>query len=116
MNELSEYLLKKKPRKYHAATMIPDYIWIGYGIPIPETEYRFHEKRLWRVDFAWPEIKLAVEIEGGVFTKGRHVRGQGYINDMEKYNSLQLKGWLLLRYTPKLINYQQIKQAIEICA
>jgi len=60
-------------------------------------EYRFHEKRNWRFDFAWPQQKVAIEIEGGVRGQGRHTRPQGFINDCEKYNEATLLGWLVLR-------------------
>ena len=36
------------------------------GLPPPVTEYRFHPERRWRADFAWPEKKLLVEVDGGV--------------------------------------------------
>mgnify|MGYP006149714629 CR=1 FL=1 len=35
------------------------------GIAEPVKEHKFHPKRKWRLDLAWPEEKLAVEIEGG---------------------------------------------------
>lgn len=66
-----------------------------------ETEHRFDASRQWRFDFAWPALHLAVEIEGGVFTGGRHTRGAGFVSDMEKYNAAALAGWLVLRYTPQ---------------
>lgn len=69
--------------------------------PMPECEYRFHPERKWRLDFAWPSYKLAVEIEGGVWVRGRHVRGIGFVKDMEKYNELAILGWCLLRFQPK---------------
>lgn len=74
----------------------------------------FHPIRKWRIDYAWPEYKVALEIEGGVWTNGRHVRPSGYIKDMEKYNSMEMYGWLLLRYVPAGINYGQIRNAIEL--
>ena len=52
---------------------------------------------------AWPDHKLAVEIEGGAWIGGRHVRGSGFMNDMEKYNELTLMGWSLLRFTPRQV-------------
>jgi hypothetical protein len=61
-------------------------------------EYRFCERR-WRVDYAIVSHKIAIEIEGGLWIRGRHVRGSGYANDCEKYNRLTTMGWRLLRYT-----------------
>ncbi|NYZ70022.1 hypothetical protein H0A36_28820, partial [Endozoicomonas sp. SM1973] len=58
----------------------------AYKLPKPVTEYKFHPKRRWRFDFAWPDKKLAVEVEGGGWVNGRHNRGQGFANDMEKYH------------------------------
>jgi very-short-patch-repair endonuclease len=65
----------------------------------PETEYRFHPKRLWRFDFAYPDLKIAVEFEGAIWSNGRHNRGSGFIKDCEKYNEATLMGWKILRYT-----------------
>ena len=63
-------------------------------------EFRFHPKRLWRFDYAIPEHKIALEVEGGVWTGGRHTRPQGFLGDIEKYNTATLMGWRLLRTTP----------------
>ena len=72
-------------------------------IPTPVAEYRFAPPRRWRLDFAWPEEKLALEVEGGVWTGGRHTRGSGFIKDMEKYNALTMMRWYLFRVTPTQI-------------
>lgn len=45
----------------------------------------------------WHESGVAVEIEGSVWTKGRHTRGSGFMADMEKYNALAEQGILLFR-------------------
>ena len=68
----------------------------------PEREYRFCERK-WKVDFAFPMHHLAVEIEGGTWTAGRHSRGAGYEKDLEKYNRLTLMGWRLLRFTTQMV-------------
>lgn len=68
-------------------------------------EYRFHPTRRWRFDYAIPEHKIAIEVEGGVFTQGRHTRPKGFLGDMEKYNTATLYGWRLFRTTPsKLVS------------
>lgn len=69
------------------------------GLPIPEREYKFHPKRRWRFDFAWPALMLAVEIEGGVWSGGRHTSGVGFTLDCEKYNEATIAGWRILRVT-----------------
>ena len=78
-------------------------------LPVPEAEYRFHPLRKWRFDYAWPEKHIAVEIEGGIYTNGRHTRGGGFSGDMEKYNAAVLHGWAILRYAPKKIDFRQIR-------
>ena len=77
----------------------------AFGIPVPTTEFRFHPTRRWRVDYAWPDLKLAVEVEGGVFIPGgsRHSRGAGYRNDCEKYNEVASMGWGVLRFLPEQV-------------
>lgn len=63
-------------------------------------EYKFHPKRRWRFDYAIPEHKIALEVEGGVWTQGRHTRPQGFLGDIEKYNQATLMGWRVFRTTP----------------
>lgn len=63
-------------------------------------EYQFHKNRKWRFDYALPAYKIALEVEGGVWTQGRHVRPQGFLGDIEKYNTATLMGWRVFRCTP----------------
>ncbi len=79
-------------------------------------EYRFHPVRRWRFDFivAMPLKKIAIEVEGGVFSGGRHTRGGGYTNDLIKYNTAVLMGWKVLRYTTAQINGNAIDQIKEL--
>lgn len=73
---------------------------------------------MWRIDwyFEANDRKVALEVEGGVFTGGRHTRATGFMGDMEKYNAMAVRGILLLRTTPdKLLTTQTIelvKQAL----
>lgn len=63
-------------------------------------EYRFYQPRRWRFDYAIPRFKIAVEVEGGVWTGGRHIRPKGFLGDIEKYNTAALLGWRVFRTTP----------------
>lgn len=72
------------------------------AIPDHVEEHVFHPVRKWRIDLAWPEFKLAVEIEGGTYLQRGGHRGSisGYLKDKEKYNALAVHGWWLLRVLP----------------
>ena len=116
-------LMKKRRRKKNTATKIPAQVWLQNGIVPPKEEYRIYPPKLregrtklvpWRIDFAFPSVKVAVEIEGGTFSRGRHVRPKGYQDDMEKYNYICGElGWRILRYTPQKVDYEQIKRVLK---
>lgn len=80
-------------------------------------EYRFYKSRQWRFDYALPLYKIALEVEGGVWTQGRHVRPVGFLGDMNKYNTATLLGWRVFRTTPSKLLSQDtltlIKNAIN---
>jgi len=70
------------------------------AIKLPEAtrEFKFHPSRKWRFDFAWPDRKIAVEIDGGTGNiRGRHVRPAGFRSDCKKNNAATLLGWRILR-------------------
>jgi len=77
----------------------------GVGAPAYEAEYEFHPVRGWAFDFAWPEARVAVEIDGGQWSPhgGRHSRD----SDREKLNAAALAGWLVLRYSGTMLNDPQ---------
>ncbi len=64
-----------------------------------EEQVRFDPVRRWRFDFAWPAERLAVEVDGGLWIRGRHSRPIGQRADMEKRNEAVLAGWRVLRVT-----------------
>lgn len=61
-------------------------------------EYRFHSKRKWRFDAAFPHIMLGVEVDGSVWVQGRHTRGSGFIKDQEKFREAAILGWRVMRF------------------
>jgi hypothetical protein len=79
-------------------------------------EFRFDEKRRWRSDFYFaPDILL--EVEGGVWSGGRHTSPKGFLKDMEKYNRAAVLGYRILRTTPDEVCMQEtidmVKAAIK---
>ena len=85
-----------------------------FGLPKPVVEFLFHSERKWRFDFAWPQSRLAVEVEGGVWIQGRHTRGSGFVKDMEKYNAAAMLGWRILRFQPQDITKLATMAAIKL--
>ena len=83
------------------------------GLPEPAREYRFHPKRRWRFDFAWPLRKVAAEVDGGIYSRGRQVRGRGFERDAEKRNAAVMAGWRVLHFTPRQVKSGAAVQAIE---
>jgi very-short-patch-repair endonuclease len=75
----------------------------AHGLPEPAREYRFDPPRRWRFDFAYPAQMVAIEVEGGTWTGGRHTRPAGFENDCEKYNRAALLGWRVLRFTRDMV-------------
>ena len=93
-----------------------------------EREYSFAKSigRRWRFDFADPERKIAIEIQGGVYGKrvicnhcgmpvtnengkpiiaagGAHSRGKGQERDFEKNNHAILLGWKVFYFSGQQI-------------
>ena len=93
-------------------------LWLqGASLPAAVRECTFAKAdgRRWRIDFAWPDYRVGVEVDGG----GRLVRWQtnprtgrsqpvavgqhGTSTDYEKLNYCALKGWRILRFTPDML-------------
>jgi very-short-patch-repair endonuclease len=82
-------------------------------LPAPKTQYRFATPRRWTFDFCWPDRRIALEVEGGIWTKGRHTRGVGYEKDCEKYNEAALRGFAVLRVTTGMVKDGRALQVVE---
>ena len=76
----------------------------SYKLTDPVRELKFHPTRKWRFDFSWPEQMIAVEIEGGTWSGGRHTTGSGFEKDCEKYNEAAALGWKVYRFTSGMIS------------
>ncbi|WP_421180366.1 hypothetical protein [Aeromonas enteropelogenes] len=83
------------------------------GLPECATEVQFHPRRKWRLDYAWPGQKVALEVHGGIRSGGRHTRGDGFTNDREKMNEAALLGWLVIEATTEQIRSGQARAWLE---
>ena len=81
--------------------------------PEPIAEARFDPDRRWRFDFAWKHLGyfgrggVAVEIDGGIWTQGRHTRGAGYEGDVRKCNAAVSLGWRVYHVTASMLRNPQ---------
>jgi len=106
------------------------FIRLGHDLPAPVKDFRFAKTRRWRFDRAWPEYKIAVELEGtrpravrchncGVEVRakkgdgslggviriyGWHQRFSRFKSDKEKYNAAVRDGWFVLRFIHDDVN------------
>lgn len=67
---------------------------------VPMWEEDFQERyakskrsKRYRADFALPQARSLIEIQGGTYMRGRHVSGSGYDRDARKYNLAMISGW-----------------------
>ena len=95
-------IAKRRPRK----PKLPDLteseleakflnLCLSYHLPKVTQQHPFHPQRQWRLDFSWPDQKLAVEIQG--FGPG-HNSYTGMLSDYEKHNQAVLLGWRFLYF------------------
>lgn len=89
-------------------------------IPEPTPEHHFHPVRMWRLDMAWPEYMVGVELDGGTYSQGRHTRGKGYEGDCWKLNTAAILGWTVLRFTSSMLEskpddcFDQLRDALGL--
>ncbi len=91
--------------------LMPD-LCRAHGLPVPEPEFRFAPPRRWRFDYLWCGW-LALEVQGGLWTGGRHVRGAALLKEHEKLNEAAIRGYAVLFCTPAQIEDGSIFPAIR---
>jgi len=88
-------------------------LWTLCGGPELKPEHRFDDVRLWRFDFALPAIRVAIELDGGVWTQGRHNRGAGYLEDIEKLNTATMAGWRVVRLGTGQVDIEHVELIVS---
>jgi hypothetical protein len=75
------------------------------SLPMPVPEYEFDAARRWRFDFAWPGLRIALEIDGGLFDGGAHTRGPAIVAAHAKLNAAATAGWRVFYCTPQSLRH-----------
>ncbi|MGO9928450.1 MAG: hypothetical protein ACLPLP_20600 [Mycobacterium sp.] len=69
-------------------------VMIDRGLRFPELQYAIHGRdgELWRVDFAWPDVRLAAEYESVDWHAGR----DEMLRDKTRWGKIQELGWTII--------------------
>jgi hypothetical protein len=87
-------------------------LWRSLGGGELKREYKFVDGRRFRFDY-YHMNGVAIELEGGVWTRGRHTRPTGFLNDMEKYNLAASMGILVFRIPSHDISTKWLSPIVE---
>jgi very-short-patch-repair endonuclease len=91
-----------------------EWLWRVVNGPYLEREFRFHPTRKWRSDFAHLPSRTLIEIEGGIWVRGRHTSPRGFAADAEKYLEATLAGWRVLRLVDDQIKAHVIERIVAL--
>lgn len=114
LNTAKEQIAAAK-RKAAAERLVKKFrmAWLAAGKLHPgmlEAEFRPWPETKHRIDFAESSTKVAIEIEGGIWSNGRHTRGEGFEADCAKYNRLTMEGWAVIRLTSSMLDCKTVSQ------
>lgn len=74
-------------------------------------EVLFDPSRKWRLDYAWPALYVAVEIDGFGFG---HQAQQRIAQNNEKRNAANMYGWRILVYDSRLLGSKRgVEDAVD---
>lgn len=105
--------------RYDKAVVLEYYREHGITL-IPEVQ--FSPDRKWTFDFVVADTldgdefavtKVAIEVDGGAFSGGRHTRGAGFVEDLCKLNSALALGWRTLRCIPQDVCMDDFREIVE---
>lgn len=80
------------------------------GIPI-KIQYPFHPTRQYRFDFAFPEIKLAIEMQG--YGPG-HASFKEMYSDYVRHNEAVKLGWQIMYFMQPHIQKDSLEKTLEL--
>ena len=86
------------------------------GLKGVKTQFKAIPGRQFKWDFAFPESRLLIEVQGGTFSrkKSGHKTGMGINRDCEKSNLAVIAGWRVLAFDTKHIHSGQALAWIQL--
>lgn len=97
----------------------------GLAVPLPEYKFAADRGRKFAFDWAWPQSLLALEVDGGLFGRGKkcHACGRRRVGahssirqlllDRDKTNLAACMGWRVLRVQPKDVRSGKVLELIR---
>ena len=69
-------------------------VMIDHGLPLPELQYPIYGRRgeVWRVDFTWPDVRVAAEYESIEWHAGQ----DEMLRDKTRWGKIQELGWTII--------------------
>ncbi len=83
------------------------------GLPLPQPEVMLTSLRRFRWDWAWPEHRLVLEVNGGIYRRGGHSTGTGILRDQTKLNCATLLGWRTIQVTPATLTHPRTLEMLR---
>ena len=69
-------------------------LFVRHGLPQPQAEVVWGPSRRYRLDFAYPSLRLAIEVDGW----SAHFAPEQQRYDNRRANALTRAGWTVLHY------------------
>jgi very-short-patch-repair endonuclease len=82
-----------------------------YRLPVPEQQYPFalNDSTI-HLDFAYPQAAIAIECDGYAW----HMNRQAFERDRLRDIELQVRGWVVLRFTWSMLRWRQAYVAAQV--
>lgn len=90
----------RTPRPSYSPALVAAWC-ASQGLPEPRFEVPHIPGRRFRLDIAWPEARVGIEVQGGIWTRAAHSTGTGIRRDIEKRNLGLCLGWRVLECEPR---------------
>ncbi|HEX6392956.1 MAG TPA: type IV toxin-antitoxin system AbiEi family antitoxin domain-containing protein [Acidimicrobiales bacterium] len=85
-------------------------LFVDHGLPVPRAEVEWGPQRRYRLDFAYPQLRLAIEVNGWT----AHFTPEQQRWDRRRSNTMARAGWTVLHYDWWEVTYEAERVAREI--